>query len=547
MAFSLKTWVDRLAEFPNRRRLEDTGITDTYDVVRDEGSVTTEGDKINAANMNSLESRIAAEFAEQSNALSVHTTDTDAHISAYIHTKSGTVHNLAGSGNNIEFLATAEISDGDTWTVNGVAVTATLQNGDPLPADMFKSSSWVTGVRLDGAKLGFKSAGGAVKYNMFCQPSEPTTKQGIWLKTAAVEAIKKIVFDTQPYNAGQWVSTGTIANMPTIRSSACCVTVGSEVLIFGGINAGTYLNTAIAYNPTTNTYRNLANMPGVRAHACCAYINGEVFIFGGGSTDGGDTNATTSVIAYNPTTNVYRTVASMAVSRASACCTVYGSEVFIFGGSNYTSGNLLSAIAYNPTTNTYRNLTNMTNAHKNACCATVGTDIYIFGSINSTLSDAYSTVNNTYHTLAPLSITRNFFCGVLSGIEVYLFSGSGTATSVAYNTSTNTYRNLANIPTIRVNACCALIGNKILVFGGDNLATTDGLAMTAKQYPDNPTAVMQYLPGDISHVASLLTSKLCDYLPSYFKDAMIFKDTNLLYPELWLGNGTVWTKIREAQ
>ncbi len=60
MAFSLKTWVDRLAEFPNRRRLESTGITDTYDVVRDEGTVTTEGDKINAANMNDLEERIAA-------------------------------------------------------------------------------------------------------------------------------------------------------------------------------------------------------------------------------------------------------------------------------------------------------------------------------------------------------------------------------------------------------------------------------------------------------------------------------------------------------
>lgn len=78
-------------------------------------------------------------------------------VSTYIHTKTGTVHNLQGTGNNIQFYATADIADGDTWSVNGVAITATLQNGDPLPGDLFKNGHWVTGVRLsdDGTRLGF--------------------------------------------------------------------------------------------------------------------------------------------------------------------------------------------------------------------------------------------------------------------------------------------------------------------------------------------------------------------------------------------------------
>lgn len=58
MAFSIKTWVDRISEFPNRRRLDGTGITDTFDVTRAEGNVPVEGDKINAANMNDLEGRV---------------------------------------------------------------------------------------------------------------------------------------------------------------------------------------------------------------------------------------------------------------------------------------------------------------------------------------------------------------------------------------------------------------------------------------------------------------------------------------------------------
>ncbi|MBW7573924.1 hypothetical protein [Caproiciproducens faecalis] len=64
MAFSIKTWVDRLSEFPNRRRLDSTGIANTYDVTRAEGNVSVEGDKINAANLNDLESRISEAFNE---------------------------------------------------------------------------------------------------------------------------------------------------------------------------------------------------------------------------------------------------------------------------------------------------------------------------------------------------------------------------------------------------------------------------------------------------------------------------------------------------
>ena len=82
MAFSIKTWIDRLSEFPNRRRLDSTGITDTYDVTRAEGSVTAAGDKFDASTMNDLEQRILDAFEETASAedLAAHTTDTTAHI-----------------------------------------------------------------------------------------------------------------------------------------------------------------------------------------------------------------------------------------------------------------------------------------------------------------------------------------------------------------------------------------------------------------------------------------------------------------------------------
>lgn len=118
---------------------------------------------------------IDAALKSSADTIAAHTTDTTAHIttaerttwnagitSIYTHTKSGTVHTLSGSGNNISFKATAAISAGDTWKVNGTTVTASLQNGDSLPADLFKSGYWVTGVRLDGTKLNFRAGASTV-------------------------------------------------------------------------------------------------------------------------------------------------------------------------------------------------------------------------------------------------------------------------------------------------------------------------------------------------------------------------------------------------
>lgn len=146
MAFEKKEWKNRLSEFPNRRRLEPTGIENTYDVVRAEGNVAETGDAFAEDAMNDLEERIAAGLA-------------DGAITTAIHTKTGTTHNLTvpTGAKNLTFLATEDIADGDKWTVNGVAVTAVLQNGEPLPGDLFKSGCWVTGVYWDGAKLGFRS------------------------------------------------------------------------------------------------------------------------------------------------------------------------------------------------------------------------------------------------------------------------------------------------------------------------------------------------------------------------------------------------------
>lgn len=64
MAFVMKEWKDRIAEFAGRRRLTDvdTGTEMVVDVERDEGFVSQTGDMFSAQNMNDLEQRINTAF-----------------------------------------------------------------------------------------------------------------------------------------------------------------------------------------------------------------------------------------------------------------------------------------------------------------------------------------------------------------------------------------------------------------------------------------------------------------------------------------------------
>ena len=58
MAFTPKTWQERIVQYPGRIILTRTGNTDEYDPTRSEGTITQAGDLISASNLNSLEQRI---------------------------------------------------------------------------------------------------------------------------------------------------------------------------------------------------------------------------------------------------------------------------------------------------------------------------------------------------------------------------------------------------------------------------------------------------------------------------------------------------------
>ena len=68
--FSLKTWVNRISEYPNRRKLtHEDGSTELVTVARAEGQISAEGNAFSAEEMNDLENRIKGGFDEVNQSL----------------------------------------------------------------------------------------------------------------------------------------------------------------------------------------------------------------------------------------------------------------------------------------------------------------------------------------------------------------------------------------------------------------------------------------------------------------------------------------------
>ena len=72
-------------------------------------------------------------------------------LTTYTHSRSGTMHSLIGTGCNLRFRATADFVNGDTFSVNGTAVTASTPNKETV-VNAFKSGSMIT-AQLNGAAL----------------------------------------------------------------------------------------------------------------------------------------------------------------------------------------------------------------------------------------------------------------------------------------------------------------------------------------------------------------------------------------------------------
>ena len=158
-------------------------------------------------------------------------------ISTYTHSKSGTIHNFVGTGENGKVKMTADILSGDSFTVNGESVNAYCgpESASSAMAGESYNGKWLT-FTYDGAQLNFKGGGGLGS-----------------TKLAATTATAEDVLSGKTFYSGnKTLKTGTMPNRGTAQWAghiAQGFTDENEYIAFRNIPEGAYFANGTDYGP----------------------------------------------------------------------------------------------------------------------------------------------------------------------------------------------------------------------------------------------------------------------------------------------------------
>ena len=147
------------------------------------------------------------------------------------HSKVGTVHTLTRQGGKspmFRFVATAAFAAGDTFTVDGQAVTATLPDGSGLSAGAFVINSNVLAC-LVGTQMTVYTVAGVGAVDAATLDGHPADYFAVESETA-----KKSTSQNVTLNTGLWTSSGELF----IQSvNAAGVTAASNIVVSPNANS----------------------------------------------------------------------------------------------------------------------------------------------------------------------------------------------------------------------------------------------------------------------------------------------------------------------
>jgi len=200
------------------------------------------------------------------------------------------------------------------------------------------------------------------------------------------------------------------------------------VYVAGGSN-GHETSTVQAYNPSTNTWATLANMPAGRyASDGAVAINGKLYVPGGWD------NTTTflphsNLFIYNPATNSWSSGASLPLLSAGGVSAAIDGKLYVTTPDDGYSGYYTFLNAYDPVSNTWSSLAAAPHPQSGAVGGVIDGKLYVAGGTDGSDSagylDVYDSSTNTWTSKAPLPYgVGSAAGGVLNG-KLYVIGGGG--------------------------------------------------------------------------------------------------------------------------
>ena len=280
------------------------------------------------------------------------------------------------------------------------------------------------------------------------------------------------------YNPGtdSWTATSA-TNAPSGRNEHTAVWTGTEMIIWSGFNGSSYLNTGGRYNPGTDSWTDTStsNAPSARYSHTALWSGTQMVIWGGFD---GSTYVNTGG-RYNPGTNSWTaTSTTNAPSPRYFHTAVWtGNEMIVWGGTD-DSNYLNTGGRYNPGTDSWTATSN-TNAPIGRELHTAvwsGSEMIVWGGFDGSYFNTggkYNpdTDNWTATSMANAPSARAYHTTVWTGSQMIIwggFDGSYFNTGGRYNAGTDSWTatSTANPPSARAYHTAVWTGNEMIVWAG---------------------------------------------------------------------------------
>jgi hypothetical protein len=252
------------------------------------------------------------------------------------------------------------------------------------------------------------------------------------------------------------------------------VWTGSEMLVLGP--------TAGAYNPATNSWRQLARSSLPDGGAVTGWTGSQEIVWGGTCCDGRSHDGE----AYDPATDTWTKLPTAPLQvRRGAMGAWTGRELVVAGGVVPVSGSRFrffrNAAAYNPVTRSWRKLPPMPRRRADGTAVWDGKEILFIGGIRAigglpaARGMAYNPATNHWRQLPAMKFRRSGFAAVWTGRRVLVWGGLAghfptwvpPPRGEAYNPATSKWTWLPKAPLHgRAGPTAVWTGHRMIVWGG---------------------------------------------------------------------------------
>lgn len=273
-----------------------------------------------------------------------------------------------------------------------------------------------------------------------------------------------------------WETLAPIARGPLQENAV--VALDGEVFVIGGYDEEKVVDRVEAYDPSSDSWRDVAPLPGPRHHVNAAQVGGKIYVLGGLVTNG--FNATGESFVYDPSSDGWSPIASMpaGTERGGAAVGVIGTEIYVAGG--YRNGSVVDFSTYDTASDMWTVHPALPSPRDHLVGGAIGGVFYAVGgrvgSLDNVMApvDVFDPASGSWTVGAEMLTPRAGCAAAVLGTELFVFGGEGDTSAVggvfdeveAYDAASDTWTAHPPMVTPRHGTGAAAIDGVIYVPGG---------------------------------------------------------------------------------